>query len=206
MKVLIACEMSGTVRDAFRKKGHDAFSCDIQDSEIYSPYHIKGDVLEVLNNKWDLLIAHPPCTYLTIANNMIKISDKNYYKRYIRKIKAFEFFMKFVYCDIQKICVENPPGAITKLYRKADQYIQPFWFGDLTPKRTGLWLKNLPLLKPTNIVEPVWFWNMRKNGKLERRSNFNRLDLMQTMNKKELSNFRSKTFQGIADAMADQWG
>jgi site-specific DNA-cytosine methylase len=201
MKVLIACEFSGIVREAFKKRGHDAWSCDLLDTEIPGQ-HIKGDVLEILDNGWDLMIAHPPCTYLTVARN--KYYNEKYQNRfpnqYKDRIKAIEFFMAFADTNIEKFCVENPIGIMSKIYRKPDQIIQPYQFGDRERKSTCLWLKNLPLLKPTNIVKPDII--MHKSGRTDSRLHYETLKL----SKEEREKARSRTFQGIADAMASQWG
>lgn len=181
MRVLVACEFSGIVRDAFRKYGHDAWSCDILASASDPTYHYECDVRDVLDKNWDLIIAHPPCTYLSVSGN------GSYAHRPDLYIPAAEFAMMFMsYAD--KVCVENPVGRLSSLWRKPDQYIQPWMFGHGETKKTGLWLKGLPLLKPTNIVEGreqrVWKMAPSKNRGL----------------------LRSITYQGIADAMAEQWG
>lgn len=220
MNVLIACEESQRVCIEFRKKGHNAFSCDIIECSGGHPeWHIHNDAIPLLNGnckfktqngdkhyieKWDLIIAHPPCTYLCLSGQ--KHCNENLYgeKARLRKIerdKAIDFFMKFISADCERIAVENPVGIMSRYYGKADQYIHPYQFGDPTSKKTGLWLKNLPTLKPTNIV-PVeyhisgtgrkwdkWFWDSSCIPDL-----------------KERSKFRSKTFPGIAKAMAEQWG
>lgn len=193
MKILIACEYSGVVRDAFRKRGHDAWSCDIIPTDADPAYHIQGDVLEILGKGWDMMIAHPPCTYLSNAG------AKHLYRggtlnidRYQKGLEAKEFFLKLLNADIPKIAVENPMSSKVFEMPAHTQEIQPFQFGHQVTKKTRLWLKNLSLLQPTNIVEPntnchdagTWFM---KGGK-DRQKN------------------RAKTFQGIADAMAQQWG
>jgi len=194
MKILIACEESQTVCKAFRAKGHEAYSCDILPCSGGHPeWHIQGDVLERLDRGWDMMIAHPPCTYLSNAG-AVHLYPKGVLNtdRYKKGIEASNFFMKLINSQIPKICVENPiPSKIFAL-PKYTQTIQPYEHGHPYSKKTCLWLKNLPELKPTNIVEKPqstkvagnWF---NKGGK-ERQKN------------------RSKTFQGIADAMAEQWG
>jgi len=192
MKILVACEYSGIVRDAFRGKGHDAWSCDILPTDSDPTYHLQCDVLEVLNDGWDMMIAHPPCTYLSNAG------AKHLYKgkilnidRYHKGLEAKEFFTKLLNANIAKIAIENPISSKIFEMPKYTQEIQPFHFGHPTTKKTRLWLKNLPPLNPTQIVEPctnchesgTWFM---KGGK-ERQKN------------------RSKTFPGIANAMANQW-
>ena len=151
MRVLIACEFSGRVRDAFAGRGHDAWSCDLLPSETPGN-HIQGDVLKILNDGWDLMIAHPPCKFLSYA----AMGHWNKPGRAEKRQEAFEFFMEFVNAPINKICVENPLGYPEKAYRKPDQTIQPFYFGDNARKRTCLWLKNLP---------PLWFTGYLENPK-----------------------------------------
>ena len=229
--VLVACEESQRVASAFRERGHEAYSCDIQRSSGGHPeWHILGDVLKVLNpydtdpcggtettgilfetmdgavhfvNKWDLIIAHPPCTFLTVTGNrwfnVERYGDKAI-KRLESRRQAVEFFMRFCTANCERICIENPVGYMNTAYRKPDQIIQPYMFGDAFEKKTCLWLKNLPLLAPTNIVKPpprrayasgatmpAWYadcWSLPKE---------------------ERSRIRSQTFPGIANAMADQW-
>lgn len=246
MKVLIACEESQVVCKAFRKRGHEAYSCDIIECSGGHPeWHIQGDVLKILNpyshqvleggtptsdclqkgvvkewkgitfhtmdgkfhiieGKWDLIIAHPPCTYLCMSGQKhcnIEVYGDKAKERIKEREKAVEFFMAFVNADCDMIAIENPVGIMTRYYKKADQYIQPLWFGHPTSKKTGLWLKGLPKLVPTNIVEQEfhtsgtgrkwdkWFWESSLiNPPSER------------------SKFRSRTFDGIGDAMAEQWG
>ena len=192
MKVLIACEYSGIVRDAFAAKGHDAWSCDILPTE--SPgNHFQGDVLEHLDKGWDMMIAHPPCTYLSNAGaRFLYPKSKLNEERYKLGLKAKEFFMALYNAPINKICVENPISS--KIYNlpKYNQIIQPYEYGHPIQKRTCLWLKNLTKLQPTNITNKKqstkiagnWF---NKGGKNRQKN-------------------RSKFFKGIADAMADQWG
>ena len=236
MKVLVACEESQTVCKAFRKRGHEAYSCDIQEcSGGYPEWHIQDDVLKVLNptrfdlnrdgeseefegikfttadgkkhqfeGKWDIIIAHPPCTYLCMSGQKhcnIEVYGEKAKERIKERDKAIDFFMQFVNADCDKIAIENPVGIMTRYYKKADQYVQPLQFGHPTSKKTGLWLKGLPKLTPTNIVEQEfhisstgrkwdkWFWESSLIHPLSERSKF-----------------RSKTFEGIAEAMADQWG
>jgi len=191
MKVLIACEYSGIVRDAFAAKGHDAWSCDILPTE--SPgNHYQGDVLEHLDKGWDLMIAHPPCTYLSNAGaRFLYPKGKLNEDRYKLGLKAKEFFIALYNAPINKICVENPISSKIFALPKYSQIIQPYEYGHPIQKRTCLWLKNLSQLKPTDIIfkrqstkiPGNWF---NKGGK-DRQKN------------------RSKFFQGIANAMADQW-
>jgi hypothetical protein len=201
LKVLVACEFSGVVREAFRKRGHDAWSCDLLDTEIPSEYHWKGDVLNIINDYgWDLMIAHPPCTYLCVTGN--KWFKPQYKDRFPdrdnQRKQAVEFFFKLANADIPRICIENPIGIISTAWRKPDQIIQPFQFGHSEPKKTCLWLKNLPLLKSTKIVEPDY--HITKSGKRVPRWYY------EPSYTKERQTMRERTFQGIADAMAWQWG
>lgn len=206
MKVLVACEFSGRVRDAFRKRGHDAWSCDVLPSEADPTYHIQDDVLKHLNDGWDLMIAHPPCTHLAISGARWwkeKQADG-------RQQRAIEFFIKFMEAPIEKIAAENPVGILTSRYRPPDQYIQPFWFGDSVQKKTGLWLKNLPELKPTNIVDRGMIYvdprGNKHGGEHTNRAKRAYSPLMLLPKSEERWKIRSRTFQGIADAMASQWG
>ncbi len=192
MRVLVACEYSGVVRDAFIRGGHEAMSCDIIPTDAPGP-HYQGSVLDVLNQGWDLLIAHPPCTYISNAGAKHLYPKKTLNKnRYLKGMEAVEFFMKLYNANIPKIAVENPiPSKVFGLPQYS-QTIQPYEYGHPFQKRTCLWLKNLPNLKPTNIVEKAQSTKIAGNwfnaGGKERQKN------------------RAKTFQGIADAMADQWG
>jgi site-specific DNA-cytosine methylase len=204
MRVLVACEVSGRVRDAFRKRGHDAYSCDILKND--SPYHIRGDVRKIINNGWDLMIAHPPCTHLSVSGAAW------FYKKEKEQKEALSFVSELMNADIPKIAVENPISIISTKIRKPDQIIQPYNFGDPHQKTTCLWLKNLPML---HYTANYYDWdalsykrNVKpqivtlKNG--ERMSKFH----SDTFNlpKSERGRVRSITFQGIADAMAEQWG
>jgi hypothetical protein len=205
MRVLIACEFSGIVREAFKAKGHDAWSCDLLPTEILGQ-HIQGDVLEILNDEWDMMIAHPPCTYLTVtANKWLKDQPERKSGALVggarRKARqeAIDFFIKLYNCNIPRIAIENPVGCMSTELRKPDQIIQPFWFGHKESKKTCLWLKNLPLLTPTNIVEEEPRM-MLKSGKTMPEW-YARPKLGQ-----DRQDLRNRTFTGIADAMAEQWG
>ena len=205
MKVLVACEESQRVCIAFRAKGHEAYSCDIEPCSGGHPeWHIQDDVLKHLNKNWDLIIAHPPCTYLTVTGNRWFNVD-TYGNKALDRIKlrdnAIEFFMKFVNAPCDKIAIENPVGVISSVYRKPDQIIQPYEYGHPLTKKTCLWLKNLPLLKPTNIVEPEYV--ICADGK---RYSKIHVDTFKIKDAKERARIRSKTFTGIANAMANQWG
>lgn len=201
MRVLVACEFSGTVRDAFIKRGHEAYSCDLLPTEKPGP-HIKGDVLKVLDDDWDLLIAHPPCTYLTVAAN--KWMKPEYRHRFpdrpVRRQQAVNFFMEFWHNQIKRVCIENPVGIISTEFRKPDQIIQPYQFGHTDRKTTCLWLRGLPKLKPTKVVAP----NIKRNRNGKTASVHH--DAALRLPAEERWKVRSKTYQGIADAMADQWG
>ena len=201
MKVLVACEFSGVVRDAFCKRGHDATSCDLFPSDTPGQ-HYQGNVLDILNKKWDLIISHPPCTYLTCSGNKwFKPEFKNRFpNRHKDRLDAIEFFMSFTKASCSRIAIENPIGIMSTHYRKPDQIIQPYMFGDPERKPTCLWLKGLPKLQPTKIVSPIII--RLKSGKGDPRRHFESLKLSPI----ERMKIRSKTFQGIADAMADQWG
>ena len=219
--ILVACEESQVVCKAFREKGHEAYSCDIIECSGGHPeWHIQSDVLPLLNGRcefitldgvkhkiegtWDMIIAHPPCTYLCLSGQKhcnIELYGEKAKQRIKERDKAVDFFMSFVNADCDKICIENPVGIMGRYYKKPTQYIQPLQFGHPTSKRTGLWLIGLPKLKPTNIVEQEfhisgtgrkwdkWFWESSMINPLSERSKF-----------------RSRTFEGIAKAMADQWG
>lgn len=205
MKVLVACEESQAVCKEFRKLGHEAYSCDIVPCSGGHPeWHLQQDVLPLLKEKWDMIIAFPPCTYLTVTGNRWFNIDR-YGEKAIQRHKdrknAIDFFMAFANADCEKIAIENPVGIMSSEWRKPNQIINPWQFGDAFEKKTCLWLKGLPELKPTNIVEipprkkfdsgksmPSWYaeaWHLPKE---------------------ERAKLRSKTFPGIARAMAEQWG
>lgn len=193
MRILIACEFSGTVRDAFIKRGHDAVSCDLLPTDKEGP-HIQGNVLDILNDGWDMMVAHPPCTHLASSGAV-------WWKNKIEEQKqAIDFVIRLMECRIEKIALENPIGKLSTAYRKPDQIIQPYQFGHPQMKSTCLWLKNLPKLVPTKIVEKEYI--ILKNGKQYPKWSYDTFLLPKNIRWKE----RSKTFQGIADAMAEQWG
>jgi len=195
MRILIACECSGRVRDAFIKKGHDAMSCDILPTEKPGS-HYEGDIFDVLYDGWDMMIAHPPCTYLSnAAARFLYPQGKLNQERYLKGMEAKEFFMKLLEAPINKIAVENPVQSTVFGITKCTQYIQPYWFGDPFKKKTGLWLKNLPKLEPTDIVDNPKSTKTKKGQK----SWFNQ-------GGKDRQKMRSRTFEGIANAMAEQWG
>lgn len=187
MRVLVACEFSGVVREAFRKKGHDAWSCDLLESE---GNHIQGDVMEVVDDGWDMMIAHPPCTYLAVSGLHW---NKRIPGRGVKTEEALKFVEALLSCDIERIALENPVGAISTRIRKPDQIIQPWMFGEDASKKTCLWLKNLPLLQPTNVIRKDRYSNQTPSGQNKLGPSPDRWKL------------RSITYQGIADAMAEQW-
>jgi len=186
MNALIACEFSGVVRDAFIEKGHDAHSCDLLEGQGKYPLrHYKADISDIINEKnWDLMIAHPPCTHLAVSGARYFEAKR---KSGVQQ-EAIEFFMQLVNASIDKIAVENPVSIMSTKFRKPNQIIQPWQFGHGETKATCLWLKNLPDLKPTNIVE----------GREAR--------IHKMPPSKDRAKLRSITYQGIADAMAEQWG
>ncbi len=190
MKVLVACEYSGIVRDAFTKKGHDATSCDILPTESEGK-HYQGDVLDIINDGWDLMIAHPPCTHLSVSGARWFTEGRK--PMYLRD-EAIEFVKKLMDAPIDKICIENPVSVISSYIRKSDQMINPFQFGHMEYKRTCLWLKNLPKLKETN--------NVKKETDALPDKEKHRIWWIGGGKGKE----RSKFYTGIADAMANQWG
>ena len=183
MKILIACEQSGVVRDAFINKGHNAISCDILPSDSDKGEHIQGDVRSVMDNNWDMIISFPPCTHLAV-------SGARWFKEKQadgRQQRAIHFFMMFAWRKDIPIAIENPIGIMSTFYRKPDQIIQPWQFGHGETKATCLWLNKLPKLKPTIIVE----------------GRENRIHRMPPS--KDRSKLRSKTYSGIAEAMAETW-
>lgn len=181
MKVLIACEFSGRVRESFKQKGHDVWSCDLLDSEIEGN-HYKGDVMDIIDYGWDLMIAHPPCTHLAVSG------ARHFHRKKTEQKEALEFVVKIMNANIEKIAIENPISIISTKIRKPDQIIQPWMFGHGETKSTCLWLKGLSKLTPTNIVEG-------REAKVHK----------MPPSKDRWKN-RSRTYQGIADAMAEQWG
>lgn len=218
MKVLVACEESQRVCTAFREIGHEAYSCDVQECSGGHPeWHIQGDVLPYIDGScivttmdgaahridgtWDLLIAHPPCTYLSKAGgNRLRINGVLQQRRYEQGCKAAEFFMRFYHANCEKIAIENPiPMKIFNL-PKYDQIIQPCFFGDPWLKTTCLWLKGLPKLIPSNPVTPTGRWvNCTDHRKIKKNDSWHKSGVRKAKD-------RSKTFLGIANAMASQWG
>lgn len=198
MKILVACEYSGSVRDEFLKLGFDAISCDLLKTESPGPHYI-GNVFDIINDGFDLMIAHPPCTHLAVSG------ARHFHKKQKEQAEALEFVRKLMHANIPHIAIENPVSIISSKIRKPDQIIQPWMFGDPFQKTTCLWLKNLPKLEPTKIVDKGRFheWIDKKTGKKKRQAVWDMEAFKQGKNRGKL---RSKTFQGIAKAMADQWG
>lgn len=190
MKVLVACEYSGTVRDAFLARGHEAMSCDLLPTDTPGP-HYQGSVLDILGDGWDLMIAHPPCTNLAV-------SGARYFKdKAEAQARDLEFVKTLLDAPIEKIALENPVGIISTRIRKPTQYVQPWMFGHDESKKTGLWLKNLPPLVPTNSVERPkgeYYSNQTPTGQNKLGPSADRWKI------------RSTTYQGLAAAFADQWG
>lgn len=216
MRVLVACEFSGTVRNAFRKQGHDAWSCDLLPCEADPAWHIQGDVLKQFKGNWDLMIAHPPCTHLASSGARWFAEKRNDG----RQPDAIKFFMQFTKTKIPLVCIENPVGIMSTFYRKPDQIIQPYQFGHPESKSTCLWLKGLPRLAPTKICEPEYYMVDGKEYRDKKGKRYSKTHYFsgrmqkrwknQTQNKlgpsEDRWKVRSQTYQGIADAMADQWG
>ncbi len=219
MKVLVACEESQTVCKAFHALGHEAYSCDTQEPSGGHPeWHILGDALKATDGgqivtmdgkthdigRWDLLIAHPPCTYLTVTGNRWFNVDRYGEKAILRIEKrrsAAEFFMRFINADCERIAVENPIGYMSTYYKKATQIIQPYMFGEPERKATCLWLRGIPQLKPTKLVKPKVIHYKNGTG-TDSPWHMNTMSLPPA----ERAKARSKTFPGIARAMAEQWG
>jgi hypothetical protein len=216
MKVLVGCEESQAVTKEFRKLGHEAFSCDILPCSGGHPeWHYQKDIFEVMNLGWDIAIFFPPCTHLTVSGAMHfkqKIADG-------RQKQGIDFFMAMINAPIEKIAVENPIGIMSKKYRKPDQIIQPYFFGDGFKKSTCLWLKNLKPLQhfkeqdlfnneithvPITDIDKEWI--CKKTGRIKRQPGWYYNALINAKTKEERSTIRSKTFPGIARAMAEQWG
>lgn len=211
MKILVACEYSGRVREAFRKLGHDAWSCDILPADDNSPYHIQDDVLKHLNEGWDMMIAHPPCTYLSSAGNrwfnVDRYGDKALQRKQDRQ-EALEFVKALYNCSIPLVTVENPVGYLSSAFRKPDQIVQPYQFGEPHVKPTCLWLKGLEPLKhttPTAVKPEPLGTTIRKPSKYYKGGEVKKHYFTQ-LAKSRSGHERSYTFQGIADAMAAQWG
>lgn len=218
MKILIACEESQTVCKAFRAKGHEAYSCDILPCSGGHPeWHIQGDVLEQLDKGWDMMIAHPPCTYLSNAGaRFLHPKTGLNTERYKKGLEGKEFFMKLLNANIPKICVENPVSSRIYEMPQWSQEVQPYQFGHPYTKKTRLWLKNLPLLKHTELVGSTSAYISSNTGGKKRGQKYQVVDTLLESTKiagnwfnkggKDRQKARSKTFPGIANAMAEQWG
>lgn len=195
MRILVACEESGVVRRAFRARGHNAWSCDITESADNSPYHLQMDVREVIELDWDMMIAHPPCTHLAI-------SGARWFKEKPEKAQlqqeALDFVRKLMSAPIDKICIENPISVISTQIRKPDQIIQPWQHGHEASKPTCLWLKNLPLIAPTKIVGKGEYVTTKGGNRIPKWYNL--------PPGPDRAKIRARTFEGIAQAFADQWG
>ena len=203
LKILVACEESQAVTKHLRVLGHEAFSCDILPCSGGHPeWHYQQDVFEVIEKGWDVMIAFPPCTHLAS-------SGARHFKKKIadgRQQQGVDFFMKLVNADIDRIAIENPVGVMSNKYRKPDQIIQPYQYGDKAQKSTCLWLKNLPKLEPTNIVEKGEFFEFTsKKGEKKRMPMWYYKALQDAKTPEQRQTLRSKTFNGIARAMATQW-
>ena len=196
MRVLVACEFSGVVRDAFIRAGHTALSCDLMPTDRPGP-HYQGDVIDIIGGGWDLMIAHPPCTHLAVsgARHFAKKREDG------RQQQGIDFFMALARAGIPRYAIENPIGIMSSIWRKPDQIIQPWEYGHSVTKSTCLWLRGLPALMPTNIVDKGTIWTA-KSGKRMSQWYYD----SSCLPPKEREKMRNKTFQGIADAMAQQWG
>ena len=209
MKILVACEESQAVTKELRKLGHQAFSCDLLPCSGGHPeWHFKQDVFEVIKQGWDMMIAHPPCTFLAVSGARWlynKDGSKNV-ERYKNQAEALDFVQKLMDAPINKIAIENPISVISSNIRKPDQIIQPYMFGDKAQKSTCLWLKNLPKLVPTDIVEKGEFIEfISKKGVKKKQPKWYFDALKDAKTPAERRTLRSKTFKGIAEAMATQW-
>jgi hypothetical protein len=203
MKILIACEESQEVCKAFRRRGHEAYSCDIEPCSGGHPeWHLQQDVTELLKEKWDMIIAFPPCTYLTVTGNKWNKPEfeKRFPNRKQQRESAINFFLLFANANCEHIAIENPIGIMSTTYKKPTQIIQPFWFGEPERKSTCLWLKGLPKLVSTDMVEPILY--TYKDGRTDGNWHVKTMALSSY----ERAKARSKTFPGIAEAMAEQWG
>lgn len=197
MRVLVACEFSGVVRDAFAARGHDSWSCDLLPTEMPGQ-HIQGDVFKIIGEGWDLMVAHPPCQFLSTCGNRHLRQPG----RLDERVKALAFFLSMYFCGIPKICVENPHGHVNTAFRKPDQTVHPWYFGESAMKRTGLWLRGLPLLnhegKHCKKPEPSYF---TPDGMPKYWTHKTKDHSAGTCYKE-----RSRFSHAIAAAMAEQWG
>lgn len=215
MKILVACEYSGRVRDAFIRTGHDAMSCDLLPTDSPGP-HYQGDVMDIINDEWDIMIAHPPCTYLTCSaewaykdgpyHQNVKPDTLTGAERREARRDAVEFVRQLMAAPIKYKAIENPKGVLSKRIREPDQYIQPYEYGDDASKITCLWLENLPPLVPTAFCVPRLAKNSSGKGYTFRWSNQTDSGQNRETPSDDRWKIRSTTWQGWADAMADQWG
>ena len=211
MKILVACEESQAITKEFRALGHEAYSCDILPCTGGHPeWHLEGDVFGFIDQGWDLMVAHPPCTYLSVsgARHLYNKDGSKNLDRYKNQREALDFVQKLMDCDIPRIAIENPVSVISSQIRKPDQIVQPWMFGDSASKTTCLWLKNLPKLVATNVVDKGDFkeWIDKKSGKMKRQATWYYDALINAKSPEERRSLRSKTFKGIAQAIASQWG
>ena len=211
MKILVACEESQAITKEFRALGHEAYSCDILPCTGGHPeWHLEGDVFGFIDQGWDLMVAHPPCTFLSVsgARHLYNKDGSKNLDRYKNQREALDFVQKLMDCDIPKIAIENPVSVISSQIRKPDQIVQPWMFGDSASKTTCLWLKNLPKLVATNVVDKGEFkeWIDKKSGKMKRQATWYYDALINAKSPEERRSLRSKTFKGIAQAIASQWG
>ena len=211
MKILVACEESQAITKEFRALGHEAYSCDILPCTGGHPeWHLQGDVFGFIDQGWDLMVAHPPCTFLSVsgARHLYNKDGTANRERYENQYKALEFVKKLMDADIPRIAIENPVSVISTKIRKPDQIVQPWMFGDSASKTTCLWLKNLPKLVATNVVDKGDFkeWIDKKSGKVKRQATWYYDALINAKSPEERRSLRSKTFKGIAQAIASQWG
>lgn len=209
MRILVACEESQAITKELRKLGHEAYSCDLLDCSGGHPeWHYKDDVFNVIDYGWDMMIAHPPCTYLAVSGARWlynKDGTKNQ-DRWDKQKEALDFVQRLMDAPIDKIAIENPISVISSNIRKPDQIVHPYMFGDKASKSTCFWLKNLPLLKPTNIVEKGEFIEfISKKGVKKKQAKWYFDALKQAKTKEERRTLRSKTFKGMAEAIAKQW-
>ena len=211
MKILVACEESQAITKEFRALGHEAYSCDILPCSGGHPeWHLQGDVFGFIDQGWDLMVAHPPCTFLSVsgARHLYNKDGSKNLERYQNQCEALDFVEKLMSCDIPRIAIENPVSVISSQIRKPDQIVQPWMFGDSASKTTCLWLKNLPKLVATNVVDKGEFkeWIDKKTGKMKRQATWYYDALINAKSPEERRSLRSKTFKGIAQAIASQWG
>jgi hypothetical protein len=211
MKILVACEESQAITKEFRALGHEAYSCDILPCTGGHPeWHLEGDVFGFIDQGWDLMVAHPPCTFLSVsgARHLYNKDGTANRERYENQFKALEFVKKLMDADIPRIAIENPVSVISTKIRKPNQIVQPWMFGDSASKTTCLWLKNLPKLVATNVVDKGDFkeWIDKKSGKVKRQATWYYDALINAKSPEERRSLRSKTFKGIAQAIASQWG